>query len=89
LAAVPVDAKYGALLVFGAGSVLDFLLDAAPEEALQTRFFLFTDFVRTEGCFRCEGLGITIQHSHRQQTTMFVYVGCNITVLTTRNTTEH
>jgi hypothetical protein len=34
LAAVPVDAKYGALLVFGAGSVLDLLLDAAPEEAL-------------------------------------------------------
>jgi hypothetical protein len=34
LAAVPVDAEYGALLVFGAGSVLDLLLDAAPEEAL-------------------------------------------------------
>jgi len=34
LAAVPVYPQDGALLIFGAWPVLDFLLDAAPEEAL-------------------------------------------------------
>ena len=34
LAAVPVDAQDGALLVLGAGTVLDLLLDAAAEEPL-------------------------------------------------------
>lgn len=35
LAAVPVDPQDAALLVLGAGSVLDLLLDAAPEESLR------------------------------------------------------
>ena len=35
LAAVPVYPQNRALLVFGAWPVLDLLLDAAPEEALQ------------------------------------------------------
>lgn len=37
LAPVAVDAEYRALLVLGAGPVLDLLLDAAPEETLRTR----------------------------------------------------
>ena len=37
LAAVAVDPQYAALLVLGARPVLDFLLDAAPEEALRRR----------------------------------------------------
>lgn len=35
LASVPVDAKNGALLVLGAGAILDLLLDAAAEESLE------------------------------------------------------
>lgn len=35
LAPVPVDPQDGALLVLGAGAVLDLLLDAAAEESLQ------------------------------------------------------
>lgn len=34
LASVAVDAKYGTLLVLGAGSVLDLLLNTPPEEPL-------------------------------------------------------
>ena len=35
LAAVPVDAQYGALLILGAGPILNLLLDRAAEEALK------------------------------------------------------
>lgn len=42
LAAVSVDAKDGTLLVLRAGSVLDFLLDAAAKEALGRTIFLNT-----------------------------------------------
>lgn len=42
LAAISIDSKNGTLLVLRAGSVLDFLLDAAAEESLRRTIFLNT-----------------------------------------------
>ena len=88
LAAVPVDAEDGALLVLCAGPVLDLLLDAAPEEALRTEFFLFRDFVRTAGGFRGERLGGAVRPGHRHTKDMFVYSEGD-DVHAPRNSTEH
>jgi hypothetical protein len=41
LAPVPVDPEDAALLVLGARTVLDLLLDGAPEEALKIRLIIF------------------------------------------------
>lgn len=70
LAPISIDPKDGALLVFGAGPILDLLLYGAAEEALRITAAIRVSLgirVVVTGASRVGGLAASLQHAHQHR----------------------